>query len=517
MHSVDLDTPVQDKSATVEDIISHIGFGRFQFRLLCLCGLGWFSDNMWLQAVSTLMPRVQQHFNIPDSTIGLMSSSIFIGMAVGAFFWGIFSDYQGRKLAFNLTLILSAVFGVAVCLAPQFWFLCVSIAFVGFFVGGNMPVDGALFLEFIPKTKQYLLTALSVFFSFGAVLAAILAWAILPSTSCSPSSVTAHTCNPSVENNGWRYVIGALAGINALMFVARYLCLRLEESPRFLLARGRSKDARDVLLSIVKLNMRDAPELERQRMIDLVNQKMDVIVAGMEGDAQQKNDISNDLDEFKLPLRERLANLLRSNDRLKLLFSRKWLRTTLLIWAIWILVAVAYTMFSSFLPIFLETRGVESDGSNASLDSVYRGYFIYCLFSIPGPLIGGWLSSTRLASRWTMAISTLMTGLSVFLFALVRSSLGMTLASAAINFFAYIFYAVIYSYTPAVFETEVRGTAVGMASSLGRIAGICAPALTGVLLGISVTLPMWVSVGLFAACSVCMLLLPVDIRTSRGS
>lgn len=36
-----------------------------------------------------------------------------------------------------------------------------------------MPTDGTLLLEHMPNGKQYLLTALSVFFSLGSVLSAI--------------------------------------------------------------------------------------------------------------------------------------------------------------------------------------------------------------------------------------------------------------------------------------------------------------------------------------------------------
>lgn len=36
-----------------------------------------------------------------------------------------------------------------------------------------MPTDGTLLLEHMPNGKQHLLTALSVFFSFGSVISAL--------------------------------------------------------------------------------------------------------------------------------------------------------------------------------------------------------------------------------------------------------------------------------------------------------------------------------------------------------
>ena len=46
-----------------------------------------------------------------------------------------------------------------------------------------MPTDGTLLLEHMPNGKQYLVTALSVFFSFGAVFAAIVGLLVIPSQS----------------------------------------------------------------------------------------------------------------------------------------------------------------------------------------------------------------------------------------------------------------------------------------------------------------------------------------------
>jgi len=48
------------------------------------------------------------------------------------------------------------------------------IALIGFGVGGNLPVDGTLFLEFLPGSKQYLLTLLSLWWAVGQVVASLI-------------------------------------------------------------------------------------------------------------------------------------------------------------------------------------------------------------------------------------------------------------------------------------------------------------------------------------------------------
>jgi hypothetical protein len=52
---------------------------------------------------------------------------------------------------------------------------CVMIALIGVGAGGNLPVDGTMFLEFIPGNKQYLLTFLSIWWALGQVVASLIA------------------------------------------------------------------------------------------------------------------------------------------------------------------------------------------------------------------------------------------------------------------------------------------------------------------------------------------------------
>ena len=70
-----------------------------------------------------------------------------------------------------------------------------------------MPTDGTLLLEHMPNGKQYLVTALSVFFSFGAVLAAVIGLLLIPSNSCPPPPAT---CDVASQNMGWKYLLIAL-------------------------------------------------------------------------------------------------------------------------------------------------------------------------------------------------------------------------------------------------------------------------------------------------------------------
>jgi hypothetical protein len=69
-----------------------------------------------------------------------------------------------------------------------------------------MPTDGTLLLEHMPRGREYMVTALSVFFSFGAVLSALVAIIVIPKHSCEPAPAP---CDIS-QNQGWRYELVAL-------------------------------------------------------------------------------------------------------------------------------------------------------------------------------------------------------------------------------------------------------------------------------------------------------------------
>ncbi|KAK7681521.1 hypothetical protein QCA50_015253 [Cerrena zonata] len=240
-----------DSRTPLDRTIDRIGMGSYQWTLLSLCGFGWLADNMWIQAIAIILPRVQQHFSVADNAVGVVSSAMFGGMMFGAVGWGTCSDLLGRTTAFNATLFLTAVFGVLASFANTFILLCIALFLLGSAVGGSMPTDGTLLLEHMPNGKQYLVTALSVFFSFGAVLSAIVGLLVIPGHSCPPAPAP---CDVASENMGWRYLLTLLGLITLSMFLARIVFFRLHESPRYLVHAGRPEEAIESLQLISKFN-----------------------------------------------------------------------------------------------------------------------------------------------------------------------------------------------------------------------------------------------------------------------
>lgn len=60
---------------------------------------------------------------------------------MGALFWGIGADVIGRKWAFNLTCLITSVFGFLIAAPSNFDAICAITAVCGFGLGGNIPID----------------------------------------------------------------------------------------------------------------------------------------------------------------------------------------------------------------------------------------------------------------------------------------------------------------------------------------------------------------------------------------
>ena len=82
-------------------------------------------------------------------------------------------DNCWHRWSFNVTLFLAGAFGLAAGGSPNFITLASLLAVLGLGVGGNLPIDSAVFLDFVPGTHQYLLTILSIWWSIGQLVSAL--------------------------------------------------------------------------------------------------------------------------------------------------------------------------------------------------------------------------------------------------------------------------------------------------------------------------------------------------------
>ena len=142
-------------------------------------------------------------------------------------------------------------------------------AFVGFGVGGNIPIDTTICLEFLPQNRRFLLALLSVFQPIGVVACSGVAYGLIPKYSCGEDAngeplKACSTVEPGLpcctksSNMGWRYTLIVLGAICLTIFLLRFVVFHFQESPKFLVSRGRDSKAVDVLDKIAKFNHRES-------------------------------------------------------------------------------------------------------------------------------------------------------------------------------------------------------------------------------------------------------------------
>ncbi len=315
------------QSVSYDEALEKVGFGRFQRRLLVVCGLGWAADAMEVLLVSFALPAMAAEWSLSPIQKSLLATAIFVGMLIGALVWGRLCDRIGRRIGFVLTIVFYSLFGFLSAFAPSFqWFIILRVL-TGFGVGGALPVDYGMFSEYLPtKNRGRRLVYLESFWALGTVFAAGLAWLIVP-------------------HFGWRalFAFSALPGF--ILFAVRN---GVPESPRYLFVKGRIAQARTVLERVAKVNGTRAPE-----------------------------------GELALP-RELVPGSGARPSRAADLFAPRLRRTTVLLWLVWFMISIGYYGAFTWLPSWFHSKGF-------SLPAVYPNAFIMALAQIPGYASAAWL------------------------------------------------------------------------------------------------------------------------------
>jgi MFS family permease len=113
-------------------------------------------DSLLLLLQSIITTQASYEFN--PSYVRALDIAVYVGMFIGALFWGLSADIIGRRFAFNISLFLCSMFSIIAGAAPNWIALSVFIALLGFGGGGNLIMDTTVFIEFLPSNKQWVLS-----------------------------------------------------------------------------------------------------------------------------------------------------------------------------------------------------------------------------------------------------------------------------------------------------------------------------------------------------------------------
>ncbi|PLB53076.1 sugar transporter [Aspergillus steynii IBT 23096] len=465
--------------ALINHAIESIGFGKYQIRLFFTCGFGFFVDQMLAVSVGLVLPQITKQWDTKYPS--MLTAALYSGSLVGALGCGHAADMIGRRLVWQISLFVVTIFTMIAAASPNFAALAAFIGLQMVGGGGNIALDLTVFIEWLPNSKDYMLTALGMWFGVGNAVGGLLAWPLIIYFSC-PVDATPATCS-NAENMGWRYQYILIGGLCFVLAVIRVFFMKMEESTKWLVSQGRFEEAIDSLRKVAETNNSELP-ISSQDFYPIA-------------------------DTPQVESRTQKAQTQLSHIR-SLFVTRKLGISTTGVILLWTAIGIAYPLYTLFLPIYLQTNGANL-GSGSTFQT-YRDYCISSSIGILGPILSTLLVNVRfLGRRRSMALTAICAGAFAGAFTTVRSEGANIAFSSLVNFWQHGYYAILYSYTPEVMPTASRGTGCGTAVAFGRLASLASP-FVATFADTATSVPIWVCLGLYVFSGVVALGLPFEPR-----
>lgn len=269
--------------------------GSFHYKLLFITGLGWLFDAMDTGLIAFVLPVLGKEWGLGAGQMGAIGSIGLVGMALGAVVAGSIADKFGRKTVFSATVILYSVATGLCALSWSYESLLLFRFFVGFGLGGELPVAATLMSEFAPTNlRGRFIVLLESFWGVGWICAACIAYMFIPVY-------------------GWHYafIIGALPAVYVF-----FIRLHMPESVRYLLSKGRVEEANKIVNDLeAKLGVKYKGELKAEPEKPAVKAS------------------------------------------LKDLWSSKYLARTIMLWIVWFGIVYSYYGIFTWLPAIVYKQG----------------------------------------------------------------------------------------------------------------------------------------------------------------
>lgn len=475
------------KMKLVNNAIDEIGFTWYHFKLFLLSGMGYATDTQLTYIESNVRKFINWQFGYE---FPVLAETYALGMCLGAVFWGFSADLIGRRLAFNMSLLLSGAFTIAAGAMGTFATYNLFVILSSFAAGGNLVLDTCVFLEFLPHKDQWLMTFYALFWGIGQVIAVGVSYAFLPNNSCEGPE----NC-PSELNHGWRYTWYTNGGIVLGLAILRLTVIQMQETPKFLVSNNRDEDC--------VANLQAMAEKYGRTCLLTVEQ------------LQACGEITSNEDYRKdISLRGTLRIV---GEHLKTLFSSKKLcLSSGLLFFSWFGLGIAYPLYSSFLPVYLENKSDTVNVNATTTEGVYRDNLISNACSIGGPIIAGLLLKfvPVLGRKGVLCIGGVTTMAFLFGFTAVKTREQMVAMTSCTFVCLYIYYGVIYAYTPEVLPSQARGTGNALCLLATRICTAIVPLIYW-FSDKNTQVPIWVCGALMGVIGVVALFFPFEPSKQR--
>ena len=419
----DFDT--EQASAGLIARMEQVPTSRWFVTARIVMGSATFFDAFNALSIAFVLPILAPLWHITPPEIGILIGASYVGQIIGAlvFSWG--AERYGRIPCAAAATAIYAVMSLACATAWSFNVLLAFRFIQGIGVGGEMPVAATYISElskahgrgrFFMLYEMIFPIGLMVTGQVGAILVPLMGWQIM-------------------------FLIGGVPGL-----IIALMLLRLPESPRWLIGKGRLAEA-------------------------------DAVVRRLEAAASDKSGVTVAAPKIEaLPAQVEVSQ--RSRGRWSELLSPAYRGRTLIAWVLW---ASAYlvanglnnwmpTLYTTLYHLELSQALRAASLTNVAqvvlvlicalvIDRTGRKYWMMGAFGMGAVTLGILGFGGAKDVSWLIVLGTISYGL---------------IGSIA---------AVVYLYTPEIYPTRMRAVGTGVATSWLRIASAIGPTLIGFMLG----------------------------------
>lgn len=200
-------------------------FTALQIRVVALAFLTALLDGLDLQIIAYAAPAMARDLRLTDTSLGVIFSGGFAGLAAGSMLLAPLGDRWGRRTIMIFCLLLFGVCVLATPLAENAEQLFILRVLTGLGLGGVMPNAIAISMEFSPSRRRAAMVSFTYFgFIIGAAVGGIVAASLIP----------------LVGWKGMLFIVGALP--LALAVIEFFF---MPESPEYLSNRRHVADSTD--------------------------------------------------------------------------------------------------------------------------------------------------------------------------------------------------------------------------------------------------------------------------------
>jgi len=214
--------------------LDRLPWSRWHVLILVALGTSWLLDGLEVTLVGSLAGVLEsgQGLALRDQQVAAAATVYLVGAVSGALFFGRLTDRLGRRKLFLVTLATYSLATLGTAFSSGYLTFCLARFFTGFGIGGEYAAINSAVDELIPgKVRGTVDLIVNATFWIGASIGSLAVLFLLGPDGPAPGLA-------------WRlaFGVGGSLGLGVLL-----LRLMVPESPRWLMLRGRSAQADEVL------------------------------------------------------------------------------------------------------------------------------------------------------------------------------------------------------------------------------------------------------------------------------